>query len=148
MIQVREPQTPEEFKAYYALRWKLLRKPWSQPKGSEKDDKEKEAYHLMAIKEEESLSPLGIGRLHLNNKKEAQIRYMGVKEDYQGEGIGSSLLKKLESKAQEWKVEKITLNARENAIGFYKNFGYKIVKKAHTLFGEIPHYKMEKLISK
>jgi hypothetical protein len=44
-MEIRSPETVEEFMQYYELRWRLLRKPWNQPKGSEKDEKEDEAFH-------------------------------------------------------------------------------------------------------
>ena len=44
-ITVIEPQTPEEFKQYYGLRYKILRKPWGQPKGSERDNNDEISYH-------------------------------------------------------------------------------------------------------
>jgi ribosomal protein S18 acetylase RimI-like enzyme len=148
MIILKSPKTPEEFSAYYKLRWEILRKPWNQPKGSEKDDKEKEAYHIMAF-QDNALKPLGVGRVHMNNKEEAQIRYMAIKKEYERRGIGRKILNELENQAKEkWKAKRIILNARENALGFYEKFDYKIVKKAHILFGKIPHYKMEKNLIK
>ena len=47
MIEIREPKK-EEFDSYYIFRWELLRKPWAQSKGSEKDDFEDIAYHIIA----------------------------------------------------------------------------------------------------
>jgi len=73
---------------------------------------------------------------------------MAVDEDYRKKGIGSRLLKKLEEAAIERKAEQIVLNARENALVFYKKNGYCIVAKGHTLFGSIPHYVMKKELNK
>lgn len=44
-IKICEP-SDENFEEYYYLRWKVLRKPWNQPIGSEKDELEKTAYIL------------------------------------------------------------------------------------------------------
>ncbi len=144
MFIIKEPRTPEEFSAYYELRWKLLREPWGRPQGSEKDDNEREAYHLMTINTN-SKEVVGVGRIHLNNPEEAQIRYMAIVKNYEDQGIGSQILEKLEEHAKEkWEVKRIILNARENALNFYEKFNYKKIKKAHILFGEIPHYRMEK----
>ena len=35
---VRPPQNPEEFERYRDLRWRILRAPWNQPRGSELDE--------------------------------------------------------------------------------------------------------------
>ena len=49
---VKSPSTKEEFKAYYALRYKVLSEPWGHPRGTEKDDYEPISEHFMAIDEE------------------------------------------------------------------------------------------------
>ncbi len=38
MYTIKTPSTHDEFKAYYALRYKVLSEPWGHPKGTEKDD--------------------------------------------------------------------------------------------------------------
>ena len=40
----------------------------------------------------------------------------------------------------------MVLNARENAISFYKSLGYSVIKKTNLLFGKIQHYKMKKAL--
>ncbi len=145
MITIREPKTEEEFSAYYELRWRVLREPWNQPKESEKDDKENSAYHIMAF-ENEPFQVLGVGRIHMETNTDAQIRYMGVEKWYENQGIGSKILRKLEKYAKKNGAKKIFLNSRENAVGFYEKFGYHVTEKAHTLFDEIPHQRMEKIL--
>jgi len=141
---VRVPLTDEEFDKYYDLRWRILRAPWNQPKGSEKDELEGKSIHIIAIIEGEIV---GCGRIHFNSIDEAQIRYMAVENELQGRGIGKLILNELEQKALEKGAKKIILNARENAVKFYDKNGYKIVKESHTLFGEIKHFLMRKDIS-
>jgi N-acetylglutamate synthase-like GNAT family acetyltransferase len=141
---VRVPLTDEEFDKYYDLRWRILRAPWNQPKGSEKDELEGKSIHIIAINEGEIV---GCGRIHFNSIDEAQIRYMAVENELQGRGIGKLILNELEQKALEKGAKKIILNARENAVKFYDKNGYKIVKESHTLFGEIKHFLMRKDIS-
>ena len=45
--------TPQEsdFKEYYLMRWQVLRKPWNQPIGSERDANEESSWHF-AVKDE------------------------------------------------------------------------------------------------
>ena len=143
LMEVREPKTKEEFEIYYELRWKILREPWNQPKGSEKDELEDKSFHAMALIGE---NVVGVGRLHFNSDKEAQIRYMAVDEQQRGKGIGSLIIEYLEKVAKKKGAECIILNARENAVDFYKSHGYNIVKKSHTLFGSIEHFLMRKKI--
>lgn len=144
-MKVGKPRTKKEYQKYYDLRWRILRKRWNQPKGSEKDELEGQSIHLMAC---EKGKPLGAGRVHFNSSKEAQIRYMAVEEGLQGKGIGTIILKELEKSAKRKGANHIILNARQSAVGFYKKQGYRIVGKASTLFGVIPHYKMRKKLQR
>jgi len=68
---------------------------------------------------------------------------MAVEDDYRGKGIGKLILDELHSQAIKLGLKKIVLNARENSKLFYEKAGYKVIGKAHTLFGVIQHYKME-----
>ncbi len=141
-MTITQPQTPEEFEKYYDLRWRILRKPWNQPKGSEKDNKEEKAIHVMVC--EKDRIPVGVGRAHFNSAEEAQVRFMAVEKNMQGKGIGAALLKELEKKSKEKGAKYIILNARDSAIPFYEKYGYKVVKQSHTLFNSVVHFEMKK----
>ena len=143
-MRVIQPTSPKDFELYYDLRWRILRKPWNQPKGSEKDEIEDKSIHAMVCNEDRI--PIGVGRAHFNSDEEAQIRYMAVEEKWQGKGIGKMILSYLEEKVKEKGAKNIILNARDIAIKFYEKNGYQIVKEAHTLFDVIPHYKMRKAL--
>jgi len=143
-MKIIEPQTREDFDKYYDLRWRILRKPWNQPRGSEKDDLEDESIHLMACS---GGVVCGVARAHFNSSHEAQIRYMAVDEACRGKGIGAKLLAGLEERVKQKGARRITLNARETAVGFYEGHGYEIVAKAHTLYGCIEHFRMVKRLS-
>ena len=142
-MKIIEPTTSEEFKKYYNLRYKILRKPWGQPSGSERDGGEETSIHRMII-DNKTGNALAVGRLQFNSEDEAQIRYMAVADEFQGKGLGSQIISSLEDVARGKGSKQIILSARENALQFYKNNGYKIVKKTHLLFGEIQHWLMEK----
>ncbi len=139
--KIYSPQTEKEFEKYYQLRWRILRKPWNRPRGSEKDEFEESAIHIIA---KINCDIIGVGRVHLNSETEAQIRYMAVEEKYRGKGIGSLILKALEKKSKMLGAKYIILNSRDNAIKFYEKNHYKIIGKAHTLFGKIEHWRMKK----
>lgn len=140
---VDSPKTESEFENYFFLRWKILRKPFNKLLGSEKDHLEKESFHVFI--KNESLEIIAVGRLHfINNKIDGQIRFMAVDDEFQGMGYGTILLKKIENIAIKNNIKRIFLHARENAINFYKNNGYKIEKKSHLLFDEIQHWLMKK----
>ena len=141
---VKSPQTKDEFFRYFDLRWRILRAPWNQPKGSEQDELEKQAIHIIAIDGDKIV---GCGRAHFNTEDEAQIRYMAVENEWQGKGVGKLIIDELEKRVLEKGAKKIILHARENVVKFYEKNGYKIIKESHTLFGEIKHFLMEKELS-
>ena len=143
-IIFKTPTNQKEFKEYDLFRWKILRKPIGKNISSLKDKFEKSAFHLIGIKKEEIVA---CGRLHFNNKDEAQVRYMAVAQNLQGIGIGKEVLRLLEKNAKKNNAKKIVLNARDHAIDFYKVCGYTIVKKYYGSDTDIPHTTMEKNIS-
>ena len=142
-MKIIEPTTSEEFKKYYNLRYEVLRKPWGQPLGSERDEREETSIHRMII-DKKTGNALAVGRLQFNSTHEAQIRYMAVADEFQGKGLGSQITSALEDVARGKGIQRIILSARENALQFYKNNGYEIVKKTHLLFGKIQHWLMSK----
>jgi len=144
-LKITLPQTEGQFEKYYDLRWRMLRKPWDQPKGSEKDERENSSFHVMVCDENDKI--LGIGRAHFNSAAEAQVRFMAVEEGFQKMGIGSMVLNELEKIVKEKGASYIILNSRDTAIPFYKKHGYREVQKTVTLFGSIPHHIMRKDIS-
>ena len=144
-FNIRFPDTELEWQAYYNCRWELLRKPWDQPPGSEKDEHDADGYHVMAVDEQNNV--IGVGRVHFNNSTEAQVRYMAVRDECSQHGIGSLILTKLENIAIEKGATKIMLYARENAIDFYLKRGYFNQGPAHNLYGQIPHLHMTKTIA-
>jgi predicted GNAT family N-acyltransferase len=143
-VLIRPPANQSEFNAYYSLRWKILRKPWNQAVGSEKDEFESEAFHLGAWTESGEL--IAVGRLHRISEDCAQIRYMAVDPSQQGRGVGTAILRELESLAAKSGIREIKLNAREEAVRFYRAHGYESVRPSHRLFGLIQHFEMQKRI--
>ena len=145
-MKVIEPNSSAEFEQYYNLRYEVLRKPWLQPKGSEKDDGDKSSIHRMII-DESNGKAVAVGRLQFNTSEEAQIRYMAVSDNYQLKGYGNIIVKTLEDIALNKGIRNIILQARENALKFYWKNGYEIIEKSYLLFDEIQHWLMVKKIT-
>ena len=138
---IKSPETESEWKNYYNFRWEMLRKPIGMSKQTVKDDLEKESYHLMVVNKKDKV--IGSGRLHFNNKKEGQIRYMAVSDSIQRKGLGTSIVLELEIMAKEKGAQEMVLNARENAINFYLSLGYQEIEPYESDTG-IPHTTMRK----
>ena len=143
-MKIIEPATAEEFDQYYDLRWKILRAPWNQPRGSERDADDETSTHLMVLGKNNRL--IGVGRLHFNSIREAQIRFMAITVPEQRKGVGIYLLQALEAMAVKHGASRITLDARETALGFYRKQGYSPQGPGHTLFNSIAHVRMIKVL--
>lgn len=141
-FELRQPSSPDELETYFRFRWQLLRAPWGQPPGSERDDFDDAAYHLIARLRSGELA--GIGRVHLPDTRTAQIRYMATAEEFRGLGIGTAIVARLEQVARDRGARVVTLNARELAVPFYTGLGYSVCGDGHTLYGTIRHKRMQK----
>jgi predicted GNAT family N-acyltransferase len=128
------------------LRWRVLRAPWNQPRGSETDPLDADSTHLMAVDLKQSV--LGVGRLHFSTIGEARIRYMGVATQCRHRGIGTLILCGLEEKALSLGAVRIILDARETALGFYRKHDYVATGPGPMLFNCIAHLRMEKRVDR
>jgi len=136
------PQSEAEWDGYFDLRWRVLRAPWQQPRGSEKDDLESDSEHLMIVGKDKR--PLAVGRLQFNSATEAQVRFMAVEPAEQGRGLGGIILQEFERRARAAGATSIVLNARDHAQRFYEKHGFIVIGSAPTLFGSIQHVRMRK----
>ncbi|TPE45268.1 GNAT family N-acetyltransferase [Pontibacter mangrovi] len=60
----------------------------------------------------------------------------------QGKRLSYVLLQYLQERARQLAATRITLQARENAVNFYRRNGYEMIEKIYPLFGSFPHYLM------
>jgi GNAT superfamily N-acetyltransferase len=138
------PTTPEQWRAYYQLRYKVLRKPWGQAEGTEYAEDDDVSLHGMIF--DKKGDALAVGRIHFTATDQAQLRFMAVRDDMQGLGLGKTLLHYLEKRAQKENpaLIQIVLEAREHAVTFYEKQGYFVIDKSYVLFGSIQHFRMIK----
>ncbi len=139
---VTAPDSDVEYSRYFDLRWRVLRAPWQQPRGSERDELEGDAVHRMIVNQNRHV--VAVGRLHQTEPGVGQIRYMAVEPEYQGQGLGKMLLITLESAAPQQEMHTLFLHAREPVVGFYQQQGYRLIEASYILFGTVPHYYMQK----
>lgn len=142
MFRVIAPETDLQFASLFSLRHRVLRAPWNQPVGSERDDHELTSVH--AIITDENGVCIATGRLQFNSETEGQIRFMAVAPEFQGKQLGKMILDYLEREAKAQMRNRIVLQARENALGFYERLGYTIEEKTFLLFDAVQHYRMSK----
>jgi len=126
----------------FELRWQILRAPWNQPRGSERDEHDEQAVHALILDARDR--PVGTGRLHRLDDTTGQIRYMAIVPSWRRKGMGSALLAWLERRATETGMKQIRLDAREESVGFYLARGYRDCGAGHLLYGEIRHRRLSR----
>jgi len=141
ILIIRQPLSTEDFDLMYNLRWRILRKPWNQPIGSEKDDIENESHPFIVNLNEKIVAT---ARFHKNTEKEGQIRYLAVEKEYRKKRIATKLIRYIEGFAISLGVSGIIVNVRKTAKEFFEKLDYNIIGEGPLLFNEIEHYVMHK----
>lgn len=141
MYKVQISNNNETLSQIIELRYDVLRKPWRQSKDTASDNLEHEAINAFI---EVNGKFVACGRLQNNGNGMGQIRYMAVHGDFQGKGLGKLIIEELEKQAHILGLNKIELQARENAVEFYESCGYAIKDKTFKLWDIIQHFLMVK----
>ncbi|WP_407331888.1 YiiD C-terminal domain-containing protein [Enterovibrio sp. 27052020O] len=144
MFRLITPTKESELSAYFHFRWKMLREPWRQPEGSERDAYDVGAHHRMIV--DAKGEPIAIGRLYISPDNDGQIRYMAVAPQYRARGLGALILMALESLARQEGAKRLVCNAREDAIGFYSANGFVNQGELSEERGPVQHQQMLKLL--
>lgn len=124
MITIKSPVTRDDFKAYYALRYKVLREPWGHPKGTEKDDYEPISEHFMAVNEKGEV--VGVAKLYEKSAGVGHISHLAVAGEFQHKGVGHLLVQTVEARARERGFRSIGSMARVTATKFFERYGYRV----------------------
>ncbi len=145
MHTVQIANTQNQIAAIIDLRYDILRKPWNQPKETSSDGMEDTAINAFIV---DNGKVIACGRLQDNGEGLGQIRYMAVDANYQGKGLGKLIVIKLEEEARNINLRTVELQARENAVEFYKSQGYAVKETSFKLWDIIQHYLMTKNLNK
>jgi N-acetylglutamate synthase-like GNAT family acetyltransferase len=145
MIVTKTPITREDFKEYYALRFEILRKPWSMAKGTEKDDYEPISQHFMAV-DDRTGKVVGCVKLFEKEPGVGWFSHLAVAADYQRQGVGKLLMEAVESTARGKGFTTLGCMSRLNVTGYFEKMGYHIAGLPSHYFGTIQVAWMEKKI--
>ena len=109
------------------LRSKILRNNIDPKECKFNGDNNIDTYHFGAFNSNNIIGAVTL----INNKCEKmeikncyQMRGLCVDDSFQNKGIGKKLVKKVEKKLKQLKIDNIWMNARESAIQFYLNLNY------------------------
>jgi predicted GNAT family N-acyltransferase len=140
-VVIREPFNELEWDAYYDLRYRILREPLDQPRGTERNEGDETGVHF-AVYENNELK--AIARLDQQESSIAQVRFVAVERETQGRGFGRKIMASTEEFAAKRGDKKMILHARDYAVPFYLKLNYRLLEPSHKLFGVLQHYLMEK----
>ncbi len=143
MFAIKTPKTREDFKAYYLLRYKVLREPWGHPKGTEKDDYEPISEHFMAVDEKTS-EIVGVIKLFEKAPEMGQASHLAVAAEHQHKGIGKFLIDTVENRARERGFKTLGAMARITASAYFEKYGYRVAGIPVPHLGTINLVWMEK----
>ncbi len=139
--EIRSPETPQEWEAYYDLRFRVMREPLGKPRGSERNEGDEIAQHLALFVDTKIVA---IARLDLLEQKVGQVRFVAVETEIQSTGFGKKIMLASEAKALELGCEKMILHARDYACEFYRKLGYAEIGPSHKLFDVLQHFEFQK----
>jgi N-acetylglutamate synthase-like GNAT family acetyltransferase len=125
MYKIVSPKTREEYKAYYDLRYKVLRETWGLQKGTEKDDYEPISKHFMAI-DDKTGEIVGVIKLMEKEPGVGWFSHMAVSTTHQHQGIGKLLLCFVQEEAFREGYKILGCQARLNTTAFFEKAGYRI----------------------
>ena len=145
MFTITSPHTKEEFKAYYSLRYKVLREPLGQPHGTEKDDYEPISQHYMAV-DSDTNEVVGTIKLFEKDAGIGQFSHLAIDPRHQKQGIGRALIATVEAKARELGYKQLGTLTRLTATGFYERCGYTRGGITEVMFGKLQMMWMEKTL--
>lgn len=140
-IVIRTPASDAEWDDYYDLRYRVLREPLQQARGSERNEGDLTGIHF-ALYDEGVLK--AIARLDQSGEFTAQVRFVAVESSQQGKGYGRLIMEATENAAKAEGNTCMILHARDYAVDFYRNLGYRLIEPSHKLFGALQHYLMDK----
>ena len=143
MFTITSPHTKEEFKAYYSLRYKVLREPLGQPHGTEKDDYEPISQHYMAV-DSDTNEVVGTIKLFEKDAGIGQFSHLAIDPRHQKQGIGRALIATVEAKARELGYKQLGTLTRLTATGFYERCGYTRGGITEVMFGKLQMMWMER----
>ena len=129
-----------DYKEALALRQKILRAPLGLNIFEEDLSVEKEQLHFGLFDDKSILASVTVVII---DEQKAKIRQMAVSDEFQGQGLGATLLKNCLLELKRSGFKSIELNARKSAEGFYERYGFSRIGDEFTEV-TVPHYKMVK----
>lgn len=142
-MEIRQPQSAEEWEMYYDLRFRILREPLGKERGSERNEGDANGQHLALFNAGKLFA---IARLDSISSTICQVRFVAVEGNHQGEGFGKLIMQAAEELGKNLGHQTMVLHARDYALPFYEKLGFMNHGPSYVLFDTLQHYEMSKPI--
>ena len=134
-FEIRTIRNQEEKEAMYYQRWLVLRAPMNMQRGTEKDESDDSALHLIAVCDRQII---GSARLRELSTELGSIAYVAVIPEFQSQGVGTALIKQLIETAKKKHLKSLRVMTRIAASRFYQRIGFLESGQEFDFLG-IPH---------
>lgn len=140
-FQIRRARTPEELEAAFALRYEVFCLEQGVPVGEERDGRDGEGLHLIAVDGDRLL---GTCRLVFVGNT-VQFSRLAVAKPSRRQGVATALLRVADAESRAQGASRLVLHAQTYARALYESSGYQPRGREFTEAG-IEHVAMEKVL--
>ncbi len=141
---VRPPATPKEWQQYHDLHYRVLRQPLALP--PMEPDAMSDAFVHGAAFEGDRLVSIARIKAVPEEPMTGQVRGVATEPEAHRKGYGRAVMAFIEEEARRQGYRYLYLNARFNAVDFYKTLGYNIEQDLGDYMPGVPHFRMGKTL--
>ena len=140
LITPDDARYPEELE----LRFRVLREPLGHTRADVLFPFEHQSLHLVGMRAEQLV---GCVLFHPESAVGGRLFQMAIAPSFQGSGLGSILLRRLEAELMRRGLTEVHLHARSDVVGFYARHGYASYDPPYLEVG-IMHQNMRRTLTK
>ncbi|MEM8891407.1 MAG: GNAT family N-acetyltransferase [Bacteroidota bacterium] len=140
---IREIASEDEREKVFQLRKEVFTEEQGIPAQLDKDGRDKDSRHVIALNEKEEIMAAGRLSPHPHGNIGVLSRIV-VSKDHRKKGLGKKVIKVLEALASEDAYKALQLKPHAHLEKFYEGLGYKTLSKDEAPAGQHPLLLMEK----
>lgn len=140
---IREIANEVEKELVFQLRHEVFTQEQGIPAYLDKDGRDEQSRHVIALNEKEEI--MAAGRLSPHpDERIGILSRIAVSRDHRKKGLGKKVIKLLEALASEEAYKALQLKPHAHLESFYQSLGYKTLSKDEAPAGQHPLLLMEK----
>ena len=140
-FQIRRVRTPAELEAAMALRYEVFCREQGVPPGEERDGRDHDALHLIAVDDDRLLATCRLVFVGAT----VQFSRLAVATPVRRRGIASAMLRAADDETRAGGANRIVLHAQTYARSLYEQAGY-VARGREFVEADIEHVFMEKVL--